>query len=49
MFPKYIICPKCKKTLIRLKIWEEDELAEFWCDDCDEEYMVEEDDGFCHE
>ena len=36
---KKILCPICKKELIRLEPFEKD-IYKFWCDDCDIDIVI---------
>ncbi len=40
---KYAQCPKCKKQLIRLESYEKG-IYTFWCDDCDIDIQITEND-----
>lgn len=39
---KKINCPKCGKELIRLEPYEYVDVSEFWCDDCNIDITIEE-------
>lgn len=40
---EYFVCPHCGKQLLNQNLFHPcDNLNEFWCDDCDKTYIIEE-------
>lgn len=47
---QHFMCPYCKKQLSNQNTWYPNENEnEFWCDDCDKIYIIEEDGSYIEE